>query len=475
MRFKSPGRCRDAERLREMLQAVDPSFDCELKLEAGGPLAQPLEVGGFRLANRFVTHPMEGWDASPDGLPTADTLRRWRRFGRSGAKLIWGGEAFAVSEDGRANPNQLYLNDDAAVMAGLVQLRAEVGAGHTEIGEDPGELVIGLQLTHSGRFSRPHGQFAPKIAHSHPPLAAKYGAEPEPMTDAELDALGERFVAAARLAQEAGYAFVDVKCCHGYLLHETLGAHTREGVYGGSFENRTRFLLRVIDEVRSACPGLGVVARVSIVDTHPFSAGEDELGEPAGWEEHVPYRWGFGVDPEDPRKTSMDEPLQLLGLLAEREVKLINLSLGSPYYNPHLQRPAAYPPSDGYQPPADPLEGVFAHIQAARACKEAYPDLAFVGTGYSYLQEWLPHVAQHELRTGGVDLIGLGRMLLSYPELPIDILHGSPIDRRRICRTFSDCTTAPRNGQKSGCYPLDPYYRESPEAESISALRRRRS
>ena len=475
MRFKTPGRCRDAESLRAMLQAIDPGFDCDQSVEPTGPLAQPLEVGGFRLANRFVTHPMEGWDAGADGLPTGDTMRRWRRFGRSGAKLIWGGEAFAVCEDGRANPNQLYLNDDAAVLAGLVQLRAEVGAGHAEIGEDPGELVIGLQLTHSGRFARPNGEPAPMVAHSHPPLAAKYGEEPEPMTDAELEGRGERFVAAARLAQEAGFAFVDVKCCHGYLLHETLGAHTREGVYGGSFENRSRFLLRVIDEVKSACPGLGVVARVSIVDTHPFSAGEDELGEPAGWEGHVPYRWGFGVDPGDPRKTSLDEPLQLLGLLSGREVKLINLSAGSPYYNPHLQRPAAYPPSDGYQPPSDPLESVFAHIQAARACKEAYPDLAFVGTGYSYLQEWLPHVAQHELRTGGVDLIGLGRMLLSYPELPIDILRGSPIDRRRICRTFSDCTTAPRSGQKSGCYPLDPYYRESPEADAISALRRRKS
>jgi len=475
MRFTSPGRCRDVESLRAMLQGIDPSFDCDLALEPEGPLAQPLEVAGFRLANRFVTHPMEGWDATTDGLPSADTLRRWHRFGRSGAKLIWGGEAFAVREDGRANPNQLFLNDEAEVLAGLVGLREEVRAGHKQIGEDPDELVIGLQLTHSGRFARPYGDPEPRIAHRHPPLAAKYGSEPEPMTDTELEAIGERFVEAARLAQEAGYAFVDVKCCHGYLLHETLGAHTRDGVYGGSFENRTRFLLRVIDEVKAACPGLGVVARVSIVDTHPFSAGEEDLGEPAGWEEHVPYRWGFGVDPEDPRNTSLDEPLQLLGLLSERDVKLINLSVGSPYYNPHLQRPAAYPPSDGYQPPIDPLEGVFAHIQAARACKEAHPDLSFVGTGYSYLQEWLPHVAQHEVRTGGVDLVGLGRMLLAYPELPIDVLRGSPIDRKRICRTFSDCTTAPRNGAKSGCYPLDPYYSELPEADAISALRRRKS
>ena len=156
-------------------------------------------------------------------------------------------------------------------------------------------------------------------------------------------------------------------------------------------------------------------------------------------------------------------------------MKLINLSVGSPYYNPHIQRPAAYPPSDGYQPPVDPLEGVYSHIQAARACKEAHPELAFVGSGYSYLQEWLPHVAQHEVRTGGVDLIGLGRMALSYPELPLHVLRGEAIDRKRICRTFSDCTTAPRNGARSGCYPLDPYYRDSPEAAAISALRRRKS
>ena len=475
MRFRSPGRCRNAEALRDMLSAIDDGFECDLELEAAGALAQPLEVGGLHIANRFVTHPMEGWDASADGLPTADTLRRWRRFGQSGAKLIWGGEAFAVCEDGRANPNQLFLNEDAGTLAGLAQLREEVRAGHVEVGEDPDELIVGLQLTHSGRFARPHGELAPKIAHHHPPLAAKYGDEPQPLSDAELDAIGERFVQAARVAEEAGYSFVDVKCCHGYLMHETLGAHTRDGVYGGSFENRTRFFMRVIDEIRSVCPSLHIAARVSIIDTHPFSANPEEVGEPVDWEAHTPYRWGFGVDPEDPRRSSLEEPLQLLSLLSKRGVKLINLSVGSPYYNPHIQRPAAYPPSDGYQPPVDPLEGVYSHIQAARACKEAHPELAFVGSGYSYLQEWLPHVAQHEVRTGGVDLIGLGRMALSYPELPLHVLRGEAIDRKRICRTFSDCTTAPRNGAKSGCYPLDPYYRDSPEAAAISALRRRKS
>ena len=88
-----------------------------------------------------------------------------------------------------------------------------------------------------------------------------------------------------------------------------------------------------------------------------------------------------------------------------------------------------------------------------------------MSSGYSYLQEFLPHVAQACVREGWFDAVGLGRMVLSYPELPADVLAGRPLARKQICRTFSDCTTAPRNGLVSGCYPLDPFYRERPERE----------
>jgi hypothetical protein len=149
----------------------------------------------------------------------------------------------------------------------------------------------------------------------------------------------------------------------------------------------------------------------------------------------------------------------------------VNITVGSPYYCPHLQRPAYYPPSDGYLPPEDPLRGVIGHLNAVRRCKAAFPELPLVGTGYSYLQEYLPHVAQHEVGRGHVDLVGIGRMVLAYPELPADVLAGRPLDARRICRTFSDCTTGPRNGLVSGCFPLDPHYRALPEAALVRARR----
>jgi NADPH2 dehydrogenase len=157
-------------------------------------------------------------------------------------------------------------------------------------------------------------------------------------------------------------------------------------------------------------------------------------------------------------------------MLESLDIPLVNITLGSPYWNPHLQRPAAYPPSDGYLPPTDPLLMVGQHLAVTRALVQACPKTTFIGTGYTYLQEWLPHVAQHEVAAGHVQMIGLGRLVLSYPDLPRDVLAGRPLQRKRICRTFSDCTTGPRNGMLSGCFPLDPYYSEMPEAARVKAI-----
>lgn len=472
MRFRAPGKFRSAEAFREHLRTVAPELDCELDLAAdGGALARPLVVAGRTLSNRFAIHPMEGWDGTDAGGPGEWTLRRWRRFGRSGAKLIWGGEAFAVTRDGRANPHQLCANPDAA--GHLAELLAEVRAGHREIGADPDELYVGLQLTHSGRFSRPTvAGPAPKIAFRHPVLDERFGIDADQalLTDAELEGIGAAYVAAARLARDAGFPFVDVKCCHGYLMHELLAARSRPGPYGGSFENRTRLFRRIVEAIRAECPELEIGVRVSIADRFPFTRGASGVGEPAHWQDHVPYECGFGVDPRDPCRFDLEEPLRFLELLQHLGIQLVNLTLGSPYYCPHLQRPAAYPPCDGYQPPRDPLADVAEHLLTTRAVKAAFPELVLVGTGYSYLQEYLPHVAAFEVGHGHVDLVGLGRMVLSYPELPRDVLAGQPLARKLICRTFSDCTTAPRNGLPSGCYPLDPEYRVRPEAAKLRAI-----
>lgn len=475
MKFKTPGQHKRFEDFRAHWAEVAPDLGCDEELlGAQGALGAAYQLGQRSIGNRWAIHPMEGWDASPEGLPSEHTLRRWERFGASGAKLIWGGEAVAVTPEGRANPHQLHVNSSVDSLAGLVQLRSSLQTAHRNTGQSLQDLYMGLQLTHSGRFARPSAQGPePRIAYAHPVLDARFGIDPKQalLSDGELEELIGHFVRAAHLAQEAGFDFVDVKCCHGYLLHELLGAKTRPGPYGGGFENRTRFFRETLRAIRSACPGLELGVRVSIGDLFPFAAGEARRGEPKGWQDCVPYSYGFGVDESDPRRIDLQESLEFLCLLRELDVRLVNLTLGSPYYNPHLQRPAAYPPSDGYLPPEDPLVQVAEHLRVVRRCRQAVPELCLVGTGYSYLQEWLPHVAQYELAAGHVDFVGLGRMVLSYPDLPLDVLAGRPLARKKICRTFSDCTSAPRNGLLSGCYPLDPHYKALPQAAQLRRIK----
>jgi 2,4-dienoyl-CoA reductase-like NADH-dependent reductase (Old Yellow Enzyme family) len=468
---------RDVAALRERLTELSQSLPIDeevLSAAAGSPLAAPIKVGGFTVGNRWCIHPMEGWDANHDGSPSEHTLRRWRNFGASGAKLIWGGEAAAVRPDGRANPNQTLAT--ATNRNGLAALLHELQTAHRENFGSLDGLLVGLQLTHSGRFCKPHdhARFEPRIAYHHPLLDAKYKIDPQNpsivFTDAEIDALIDDFVAAARLAHDVGYQFVDVKACHGYLLHEFLSARRRPGKYGGDLAGRSRLMCTIIERIRNELPKLAVGIRLSVFDSVPYASGR-KLGQPMDFEKLLPYDCGFGVAANDPTQIDLTEPLELMRLLVARGVSAINVTCGSPYYNPHMQRPAIFPPTDGYLPPEDPLVGVCRQIHATRACKQALPDVPIVGTGYSYLQEFVPNVAQAAIREGWTDFVGLGRMVLAYPNLPADTLAGRPLARKRICRTFSDCTTAPRNGLVSGCYPLDPYYKELPERERLMEIK----
>jgi NADPH2 dehydrogenase len=270
---------------------------------------------------------------------------------------------------------------------------------------------------------------------------------------------------------------VDVKQCHGYFGHDLLGARTRPGPYGGPLENRTRFLRQVIDAIRSSVPGLTIAVRLSVFDTVPYR--RDATGAGVAEQSEEARRVGFGLLDEDALEADaervMDDALAdaraVLEMLQRRGVRWICATAGSPYYNPHVQRPAAFPPLDGYEPTEDPLRGVARQIQATAKLKAAFPRMVFVGSAYSYLQEWLPQVGQYAVREGLADFVGLGRVALSYPDLPADVLSGAPLRRHAICRTFSDCTTGPRMGLVSGCYPLDPYYSSRPEAEKVRAVR----
>jgi 2,4-dienoyl-CoA reductase-like NADH-dependent reductase (Old Yellow Enzyme family) len=475
MAYRTIAQLKTAEQFGSYLQQIgaDLPFDPQLEHGPDAPLAQPyLMADGFKIGNRFCVQPMEGWDGTPDGKPTDLTIRRWENFGRSGAKLIWGGEAVAVRHDGRANPNQLMINP--ANLPELQALRQSLLDAHAALYGSTDDLLIGLQLTHSGRFARPNhkSHLEPIILYHHPFLDQRFNipADYPVMTDEQIQALIADFIDAAEMAASVGYQFVDLKHCHGYLGHEFLSAVSRPGPYGGSFENRTRFLRELVAGIRQRVPGLRMGVRLSAFDFAAFKTDpESGIGQPVAKEDY-PFR--FGGSPENPLSIDLDETAQFLSLLCELGIELVNLTAGSPYYVPHIQRPAFFPPSDGYQPPEDPLIGVARQVQMAADLKSRFPNLLLVGSAYSYLQEWLPNVGQYNVRNGRIDMVGLGRMVLSYPEFPADVLTGKPINRKRLCRTFSDCTTAPRKGLVSGCYPLDPYYKERPEAGTLIELKK---
>jgi 2,4-dienoyl-CoA reductase-like NADH-dependent reductase (Old Yellow Enzyme family) len=460
-------RCPEAFRRHLESGGIPIDFDDSLATPSDSPFARPLEAVGRRAGNRWCVLPMEGWDGTPDGHPTELTRRRWRNFGRSGAKLVWGGEATAVRHDGRANPCQLVIGE--GTWESLARLRDDLVAAHEEsFGKGAAsDLVVGLQVTHSGRYARPSAWDRPEplVAFAHPVLDRRFPGGVRVLTDEDLDRLAEDFVRAAVLARRAGFQFVDVKHCHGYLGHELLAGHDRPGRYGGSLENRTRFLRTIVDGVRAEAPGLRVGVRFSAFDTVPYRRDADGRGEPERDDEG--YTSAFGLLRDERMSEALSESRDLLRVLRDLGIRWTCVSAGSPYYNPHVQRPALFPPSDGYLPPEDSLAGVARQIRATALLKEDFPDMVLVGSAYSYLQEWLPNVGQRVVREGEADFVGLGRMVLSYPDMPADVLAGRPLQRRKVCRTFSDCTTAPRKGLPSGCYPLDSFYAARPEAARL--------
>lgn len=481
---------------RRHLGALGVDLPCDSAIATGpdSPLARPVEgvtVNGKRIGNRIAIQPMEGWDGTTTGGVTDPMRRRWQRFGESGAKLIFGGEAMAVRADGRANPNQLILVEENR--AGIAELVGILKQAHMERYGTTDDLVIGFQLTHSGRFCKPNDKFRmePRVAYRHPILDRKFNvtSDAQVWTDDEIEELIRCYVRAAAVARAAGADFVDIKHCHGYLLHEFLGAHTRPGRFGGSFENRTRILREIVAGIRAHGNPIDIGVRLSAFDFVPFKPdptraepGKLGPGIPEDFANCLPYRFGFGVKAENPVEYDLTESFQFAELCSELGIKLLNLSAGSPYYNPHIQRPAAYPPSDGYQPPEDPLAGVARQMGVVRAIKEHLrgsqksehrsQNLAVIGSAYSYLQDYLPHVAQAAVRDGWTDMIGLGRAVLSYPNMLVDAMAQGKLTPKFICRTFSDCTTGPRNGLISGCFPLDDYYKARPEAAQLKEIKR---
>jgi NADPH2 dehydrogenase len=394
-------------------------LDTELDDGADAPLARPLETMGRQVGNRFCTHPMEGWDSDVDGRPTRHSRRRWQALGRSGAKMLWN-ESAAVNPLGRSSPEQLLIA--AHTIESLTAIRREQVAAHIQTHGDADDLLVGIQLTHSGRHSKPDGRPRPVAVQHHPLFDETVGpgADKPLLSDDELRSFIGDYVRAAELAQLAGFDFVDVKSCHGYLSHELLGAFDRPGDFGGSLENRTRFLREIITGIRDAAPGLGIAVRLSAFDTMTHEPGEQGVGRPIIDE---PFRYWFGTDATG-HHIDLGEPIALLEMLRDLSVELVSITGSSPYSVRHYQAPVAPRPGEHYINPENPLYGVARHLAVTATLKQAVPQLTYVGGGYSYLQQFLPHVAQARVHREQVDLIGIGRMHLASADAVPSMLAG---------------------------------------------------
>lgn len=397
-------------------------------------LAQPLTLpkSGRTIPNRIAIQPMEGCDGTASGAPDRLTLERYGRFARSGAGLIWM-EAVSVWPKARANPRQLMLTEETLpdFQRMIEQMKRDCQAAN---GFEP---IIIMQATHSGRYSKPTGKPDPIIAYNNPLFEKDAPLPPDHIiSDEELMRLEERFGEAAALARRAGFDGVDIKCCHRYLNSELLSAYERPGLYGGSFDNRTRLLRNSVAAAQAAVPGSFIVtSRLNIYDGFP-------------------YPYGFGVSPEGGLEPDLSEPRRLIGILHEQMgVELLDLTMGNPYVNPHVNRPYDQGP---YPPPEDPLAGVERMCRGIGEMQRAFPKLAVISSGLTYARQFSANVAAGALEQGMCSLAGFGRMSFAYPDFARDILYHGGMKPEKCCILCSKCSELMRHGSMAGCVIRNP-------------------
>jgi 2,4-dienoyl-CoA reductase-like NADH-dependent reductase (Old Yellow Enzyme family) len=459
-------RYKDIEALRADIAALGVHVRLEDDLR---DCFAPIRIGRRTAGNRLAIHPMEGCDGTLDGKPDELTVRRWRRFGAGGAKLIWG-EATAVTEESRANTRQLLINN--ANRSALAHLLETTRQAHRAAVGQTDDLLVGLQLTHSGRYSyrRPllavHDPVVDSVTWTDKKRGRTVSPDDPLLTDDDLRRVEDSLVAAARLVADIGFDFVDIKQCHRYLLSELLSARLRDGEYGGPYENRTRLARNVFARIRDELGDRLILAtRLNVYDGIPYRLDpETHSGSPLAVPQ--PYLGGWGTNADNPLELDLAEPIRYAKDLRAWGVQMINVTMGSPYYNPHVGRPFERPPVDGYTTPEHPLIGVARHFDATAAVHRAVPDVVVVGTGYSWLQHYLLHAGEANLRDGRVSMVGVGRGSLAYPDFARDALQHGAMSRQKTCVAVSFCTALMRakhneQGQfPTGCVPRDPVYAE---------------
>ncbi len=405
-------------------------------------LDTPITLCKKTIPNRIAIQPMEGCDGTYEGAIDELTHRRYLRFAKSGAGVIWF-EATAVANEGRANPRQLFLNEKT--LDSFKKLIFEVR--ETAYKETKTEPVLIMQATHSGRYSKPNGVPEPLIAYNKPIFEGDNPISSDRiLSDDYLKALEEKYAVSAKLAQEAGFDGVDIKCCHGYLMSELMGAYLRKGKYGGSYENRTRLYFNAFQNAKNAVSDDFIVtSRINVYDGFP-------------------YPYGFGVNEHDGLKPDLTEPIKVIKTLKERfNTELIDVTIGNPYVNPHVNRPYNAGP---YKSPEEPIKGVERMMKCVGEIQRSFPDMTVIGSAFSFMKDEGANIAAGAVKSGVCKIAGFGRQAFAYPDFYRDIKEKGAMDERKCCLACGKCTELMRAVKVAGCVIKDkdvylPIYKEN--------------
>ncbi|HLR34531.1 MAG TPA: hypothetical protein VK071_04285 [Tissierellales bacterium] len=408
-----------------------------------------VNIGDYIIPNSIASLPMEGGDSTEDGKPTELTYRKYKRIAKGGAGLIWL-EAVSVSKDGRSNDKQLLLTeenlDEFKKLNDLIKTSAK-----EEFGENYNPITI-LQLNHSGRYCKVNGKSRPIIATHKKLLDDKLGIDEDlpVVTDEYLKEVEESFVQAARLAKKAGFDGIDIKACHGYLLSELLSAYEREGKYGGSFENRIRLMVDIVDRIKNDedCNGLLIASRLNATDV-------------------VPYPQGWGMSEKDEKEIDLEEPKKLIKILTEKGVELIGLTMGNPYFVPHINKPYDI---GTYTPDEKVIVSCNRLINGVGDIQKSFPDINIVGVGYSWFRDLASYVGAGSLENGLCKIVGFGREGIAYPDFAKDILNNGKMEKNKVCISCSKCSEMKSKIGTCGCVIRDreiylPIYQEMKKEE----------
>lgn len=393
--------------LQEMLdEAKKLGYDFPVDYNPESVLQRPLEFYHNKIDSRILAQPVEGFDAQADGAPGQRTIDRYVELARRGFRLIWL-ESVSVSEQGRSNPAQLWITEQNVDDFRKLTERIRREAGHS--------VSIIIQLTHSGRYSNPAGISTPVCAFSNPYIPKE---KEHILSDEEVRNIEDDYVRAAYLAEQAGFDVLDIRACHGYLINEFFAAYNRKGMYGGSFENRIRFLLNVLDKVKETVNDIGIAVRLNMYDG-------------------IPWPYGWGVDPEKPELQSLEEPLKLVKILYDREIRILNITNGVGAFSPFVIRPYD---SGGKEPFESQFAGIDRMLRCAAEVKKVAPEAVVIASAFSWLREYGPYVAAGGIERGWFDVAGFGRQTIAYPEMIEDIMENAGMKREKCCRTCCGCT-----------------------------------